>query len=494
MNAKHVQPAFGFAAVLSAMIFAPPLLRAENPNGSESGSMLVLTDGQANAAIQQPSASAGNELTVRTASEDSAEGALAVKANSQPAKPRSAIILDPDVMPAGHSSGGGLKIFSGSGPQRPSPASGIQMQQHGRYQSPRPRQMSAAVAKANERDVPPEHRSGASSTGAKQLLVQAYELSLRASTEAEYSQIVRWSAEAVKQGLDGESRQFALQLSAWALNRRGQLRADHNQRELAIVDFRAALDFDPTCWRALHNRSVSLAQGGHFAEAFDDVCKVIALNPNFAKAYANRGTLYVQAGDLDKALIDYEAALKLDPTLMQALVGRGRLCHMTGKLDEAFENLTAAIESDPKSAEVVCSRGDLLVDLGRYGEALQDYARAIDLDPKFEHAYRNGAWLLATCPDDSIRDADGALKGAQAALDCGYGERHAALDTLAAARANAGRFEEAVGTIQQAIEVAPEEARPAYQARLQLYESRQPFRSRPVATDVQTAEFVEANG
>ena len=103
----------------------------------------------------------------------------------------------------------------------------------------------------------------------------------------------------------------------------------------------------------------------------------------------------------------------------------------------------------------MCSRADLLADLGRYEDALVDYAQAIDLNPKFEHAYRNGAWLLATCPDDSVRDAEGALAGAQAALDCGYGERHAALDTLAAALANAGRFEEAVGTIQQAIEVAP---------------------------------------
>lgn len=242
---------------------------------------------------------------------------------------------------------------------------------------------------------------------------------------------------------------------------------------------------------ALHNRGVTLAQNGQFAEAFDDVTKVIQRNPDFAKAYSNRATLYVQAGDLEKALADYDAALALEPTMAAALVGQARVQHLTGRLDAALASFDAAVQQHPSSAETICSRGDLLVDLGRYGDALQDYARAIDLNPQFEHAYRNGAWLLATCPDDSIRDVEGALHGAQAALDCGYGERHAALDTLAAALANAGRFAEAVGTIQQAIEIAPPEAVPAYQARQQLYENGQPFRTHPVGEDVQATEFVE---
>jgi tetratricopeptide (TPR) repeat protein len=353
-----------------------------------------------------------------------------------------------------------------------------------------------AIPSAKGASSPPsaKREQGLSATPSdpeSQLLVKAYELSLCASREEEFSQIVRWSAEAMRYGLEGENRQFALQLSAWALNRRGQLRSDENQHDLALADFRAALDFDQNCWRALHNRAVTYAQNGQFAEAFDDFCKVIELNPQFAKAYSNRATLYVQAGDFEKAMADYDAALKNDPALTAALVGRGRLCHLSGRLQDALASLNAAIEQDAQGAEIVCSRGDLLVDLGRYGDALQDYARAIDLNPKFEHAYRNGAWLLATCPDDGVRDVEGALKGAQAALDCGYGERHAALDTLAAALANAGRFEEAVGTVQQAIEIAPEEARAAYRARQQLYESGQPFRTHPIdQPQVRTAKFV----
>ena len=322
---------------------------------------------------------------------------------------------------------------------------------------------------------------------AEQVLLAANEASQAAKSQADYSQVVRQCAVAMQQGLMGDNRQFALQLSAWALNRRGSLRADEDQTELALADFQSAIEFDPTCWRAHHNRSVSLAQQGKFAEAFDDVSRALDLNPRFAKGFSNRATLYMQAGDIAQALADYDKALALEPKLFPALVGRGRLCHLQGRQDDALANFTAALAVQT-DADVACSRADVLADLGRYKEAMEDYAQAIELNAKFEHAYRNGAWLLATCPDESIRDVEGAIAGAKQALACGYGERHAALDTLAAALANAGKFEEAVGTLQQAIEIAPDAAKEAYQARLSLYESRQPYRTQPVG-GIQPAEY-----
>lgn len=326
-----------------------------------------------------------------------------------------------------------------------------------------------------------EASTGASpGMASSELLLKAHELSQSADGESDYSEIIQLCAKAADLGVASDAASFARSLSAWALNRRGQLRNDEGQFELAMADFQAALEADPNNWRALHNRGVTFAQNGDFASAFDDFSRVIQLSPKFPKAYSNRATLYVQAGKVEDALADFEQALELDPDLFAAHVGRGRICHQTGRLEEAIAHLDRAIEIDGERCEVVCSRADLHADLGNYGEALRDYARAIQLKPDFAHAYRNGAWLLATCPDERFRDAENALAGAEQALSYGYGQRHAALDTLAAALANAGRFEDAVGTLQQAIEVAPEEARSAYHVRLQLYEARRPFRISPV--------------
>ena len=319
------------------------------------------------------------------------------------------------------------------------------------------------------------------------LLVVAHKQSLSAETDDDYTRIIQAAQEAQRLGAADDRLQFARELGSWALNRRGQLQSESDNQALADTDFQAAVEMNPRNWRALHNRGVSFAQANQFAEAFDDFNAVLQINPNYAKAYANRATLYVQAKDLHSAIGDYQQALAKQSDFATAHVGLGRVYHMLGKHEEAVEHFTAAIELKPGNAAIVCSRGDLHSDMGSYGLALADYARTIDLDPEFAHAYRNGAWLLATCPDERFRDPTNAVQGARQALEYGYGDRHVALDTLAAALASAGDFEEAIQTETEAVDIAPEEAKYTYLSRLQLYQSNQPFRTEPVGEVSQAA-------
>lgn len=317
-----------------------------------------------------------------------------------------------------------------------------------------------------------------------ELLVEAHELSQHAEAPEDYDELIALCQSAKRVGVAGEQLEYANTLIAWALNRRGQSRSDQGDQSQADADFEQALEFDPDNWRALHNRGVSFAQAGKFAEALDDFNRVVELNPLYAKAFANRATLFTQSGDLEVALADYQRASRLDPKLFVAQVGLGRTCHLLGRLEEALDAFNKALELKPDSPDVVCSRGDLWSDMGSYGEALADYAAAIDLDPEFAHAYRNGAWLLATCPDARYRDGVNAVQGAERALEFGYGELHVALDTLAAAQASNGQFEEAVDTVEKALKVAPYDARAAYRARLRLYLAGQPFLTQP-QTDIE---------
>ena len=319
-----------------------------------------------------------------------------------------------------------------------------------------------------------------------QSLVDAHTASTTAMTETEFSEVIDKCITAIRQGAEGENKKFANHLISWSLNRRGQIYADGQKPELAEADFAEALHFDPTNWRALHNRGVSHAQAGRFAEAFDDFNRVIELNPMFAKAFANRATLFVEAGDLASAEEDYLRACRLDAKLASTRVGLARTCHLAGRWEEALTHFDQATELDPKNPGILCSRGDLLADMGRYADALADYANAIELEPRFAHAYRNGAWLLATCPDEQFHDPQNAIMGARQALEFEYGDRHVALDTLAAALASAGEFEEAVSTLEEAIEIAPSAMRAEYVARIKLYEAGQPFRMEPAVRMAQT--------
>jgi tetratricopeptide (TPR) repeat protein len=89
------------------------------------------------------------------------------------------------------------------------------------------------------------------------------------------------------------------------------------------------------------------------------------------------------------------------------------------------------------------------------------------------------AWILATCPEASQRDGQTALSLAKGACEATNQANPEYLDTLAAAYAEVGQFDEAARVAQQAIQIAS--ARNAtravekYRERLALYEARKPF-------------------
>jgi tetratricopeptide (TPR) repeat protein len=232
---------------------------------------------------------------------------------------------------------------------------------------------------------------------------------------------------------------------------------------------------------------VLLAQNGHFEKAFDDFTRTIQCNPTFAKAYSNRGALFVVAGNVESAIQDYKRAIELDPDIAVAYRGLGRACHLDGQLDEAITHYNAAVRLSPNDAYAIASRADVMTDLGRYEEASVEYDRAIKVDPNSSHANSGSAWLLATCPDDAIRNPTLALERAQAAIKFAGGEDAASFDTLAAAQANMGNFAAAQKTGEQAVRLASPSEKEAYEERLTLYQRGKPYRLEPIEEVVQAS-------
>jgi tetratricopeptide (TPR) repeat protein len=91
------------------------------------------------------------------------------------------------------------------------------------------------------------------------------------------------------------------------------------------------------------------------------------------------------------------------------------------------------------------------------------------------------AWIRATSSEAAERQGAQAVSLAEKACTATNNSDPEFLDTLAAAYAEAGRFDDAVRTVQRAIQVAgqakADDAVSAYKARLALYESKKSFRS-----------------
>ena len=337
---------------------------------------------------------------------------------------------------------------------------------------------TAAGTAPAETEAPPAAK--ASETAAEQLIAQAHQWSQSAETEAQYTRIIETCRRARASQANGPVADYANELAAWALNRRGQLKAEAGQIKQALLDFDDATRADTECWRAVHNRGVLLAQDGQFEEAFNEFNRTIEINPEFAKAYSNRGALFVVADDLDAAAEDYSRAIELDPNLAIAHRGRGRVCHLLGKLEDAIAHYDAAVQLAPDDAYAIASRADLLTDFGRYVDASAGYDRAIQIDPRSMHAFSGSAWLLATCPDRAVRDPKLALERARISIELSGGEDPLTFDTLAAAQANAGDFAAATNSVRQAMELAAPEERDVYRDRLTLYQQAKPYRITPV--------------
>jgi tetratricopeptide (TPR) repeat protein len=356
---------------------------------------------------------------------------------------------------------------------------------------PQPAQPPQPVQQAHTQPAIQRVQQSAPASPADRLVTEAHTLSTRAQYEEDYTQVIETCRRAQASQASPATSLFAKNLIAWSLNRRGQLRAESGREKEAILDFDEAIRNDATCWRALHNRGVLLAQAGQFETAFDDFSRTIQLNPQFAKGHSNRAALYLVADNLDAALADYRRAIELDADLAVAHRGCGRVCQLTGRVEEAIAHYDASVQLAPNDGYAAACRADLLTDIGRYAEAEAEYERAIEIDPSLSQAHGGSAWLLATCPDDAIRNAELAIERAKTAIERGGDQDALNYDTLAAAQASAGDFQAAIDAAQRAVELAPADERETYRDRLTLYQQAKPYRIAPIERTVQQVGYEE---
>ena len=89
------------------------------------------------------------------------------------------------------------------------------------------------------------------------------------------------------------------------------------------------------------------------------------------------------------------------------------------------------------------------------------------------------AWLLATCPNEKLRNGSRAVKLAERAVQLSHDPKPETLDALAAANAEVGRFTTAVTAARRALELARQQNNrtlaTALQARIAQYEAEKPF-------------------
>jgi len=199
-----------------------------------------------------------------------------------------------------------------------------------------------------------------------------------------------------------------------------------------------------------------------------------------AEKWNSMGYDLFQRGRTEEAATCFRSAIEADRTLAAAHNNLARVYLIQKRRDDAVACYRDAIYTAPRDTEGYVGLASLLAGEKQWAEAVRTLDTAHSLAPADRDLALRLAWLLATVPDDALRDGARALKLADAALSADAPRRASDLNILAAACAETGDFDRAVSVTREAVSLAEaEHNKPLTEALdhcLKLYLARQPAR------------------
>jgi tetratricopeptide (TPR) repeat protein len=291
-------------------------------------------------------------------------------------------------------------------------------------------------------------------------------------------------------------------------NNRAVVRIGQKQYAAAVDDLRRAIALKPDRYQAHASLSQAYARQGQPAAAEAELDKAIAAaRPlvdsqdldahTLALLHRQRARLRRERNDTSGAVRDLERAGEREAagsaSRCQAHLERGHVLYRAGRYPEALAAYDAALEARPGDAAAHRWRAEVLLPLKRYAEAVQafdrclknggvpsarlyqaralarvqlgdhgaaadDFTLALGLAPADTTLllHRGQAHLACRAAELAVRDFDEVLR-----RDPGNGF---AYNGRAAARAQLGRYREAVADAEEALRLGPPSARLVYNA------------------------------
>jgi tetratricopeptide (TPR) repeat protein len=240
------------------------------------------------------------------------------------------------------------------------------------------------------------------------------------------------------------------------------------------------------------------------AEKLDPKLGELRMRIEMAIARNNLGVLRRAQNQNDAGLKEFQTAIAFLKDDGAAVAKNNQRTNDPGVLtdvlfgfsDRGFEVIARArLASSPDRRTIALAtnlknRGYAETSLGQEAAAKADFTEAIqlyanmlqegdrrDLNLPIARALLPMAWIYATSPDDSSRDAQKAQVYAYKACELSEWKLPLALETLAAAYAEGKNFEDAIKCQQQVVQLASARQKPEEITRLELYQQSKPFRA-----------------
>ena len=269
--------------------------------------------------------------------------------------------------------------------------------------------------------------------------------------------------------------------NATVWNNFGSSLAATGKLEEAINAFQNALKLDPSMGDAHQNLALALARSGRLQESLIHFRDAARLEPENVRVHNIYAVMLGAAGRSDEAIQEFQIALQLAPGFAATHVNLANLLAKQHRRDEAMAHYSEALRLNPAFVEAHYYIGSLLLEEGRTEDAVAHDIAALQIKADYVPAMVSLAWIYATASGEvGTQHAAEAVRLAEQACRISGWKQSRLLDTLAAAYANAGRFEEAVKADEEALSIAKVAGENNFadsiRARIDLYKKGSPFR------------------
>lgn len=216
---------------------------------------------------------------------------------------------------------------------------------------------------------------------------------------------------------------------------------------------RDTLAKNPAAWAAHNDLGCLLAREENYGQAALHFTASLATNPQNADAHVNLGQLLSMQGKNDEAESHFTSALKIKPSHPDAHLRYAAMLARRGRERQALLHYRSSLAANP-AVQTRMDYSALLYRTGDNQKAATQLFQALKIQPDHPEALNNLAWILSTCPDQTVRDGKKAVELAGKACELTGFQKAGMIGTLAAANAEAGNFPQAIANAEKAIEVA----------------------------------------